>query len=133
MNESSTSVSGSPWWVRFWAALRGLWSRSPSEPSPPSGTLPADESDAVVVVPEHIARAIIGLGNLADAVREGEVPAFVLFYQTRSGVHRMEFATDDGQFERIATATMDFGWRLHRKVARRQGNAPPQNRSEQDN
>lgn len=84
------------------------------------------------MLPERVAQAVIGLENLAASVIAEDVSGFIVFVQTAEGVSRMWYVTEKSDNEQMATATMEHGRRLHRSVARRQGTAPPNNRSDDD-
>lgn len=84
------------------------------------------------MLPERVAQAVVGLENLAASVIDEQVSGFMVFIQTPGGISRMWYTTEASDNGEMATAMMEFGRRLHRSVARRQGNAPPNNRSDDD-
>lgn len=77
-------------------------------------------------------RAIQLLEHLGQRIFDGDIQSFVLFVQNPKGVQRVWYNTGDGNPEQMALEIMDYGHQAHRAVVRRQGNAPPNNRSENE-
>lgn len=136
MSKYSKSVSESEsrlsLWERFVVWFSGWYFRSPLPVSPPpSATLVPDEEPKVVLPPE-VARSLARFDELADGLISGEINGFVVFVD--AGVYTPTFwlNTPRSNHENMALAIKNYGHELHLKVARSQGNAPPNNRSEQE-
>lgn len=117
-------------WVRLWARWLGWWSPSPpASLQPPSATLVQDD-EPEPVLPEHVAQALMGLQEIANAVQEGHIRAFVIFMQNPGGISRMWFNDSGRDPEQLAVEIMNHGSSMLKQASRSQGTAPPQNRSE---
>lgn len=137
MSKSSRYASGQPLFARLWERLSVLCSgwrrRSPPASSPPSSATLDANDETVVVLPEHVAQAIMALGEVAEGVRDDKLRAFVIFMQdSKDEVTRMWFNAGNTDAEQLALKIMDHGHSMLKQVSRSQGTAPPQNRSDRE-
>lgn len=121
------------WWRRFTRReLELAPDTQPVEPTP-SATLP-DDGISEIDVPEHYARAIATLGEVAQHIAEGGVDTFMMVVQHTDGrLYKLVFAgKQDIDMERISVATIGHGKDMLHYMATLQGNAPPDNRSDRE-
>lgn len=134
MSKFSKSVSGSEsrlsLWERFVVWFSGWYFRSPLPASPPpSATLVPDEEPKVELAPE-VVRSLARFDDLAEGLISGHIKGFVVFADAGVDVPTFWLTTTGSNHEMMALAIKDYGHKLHLKVARSQGNAPPENRSD---
>lgn len=84
----------------------------------------------MVVISEQAARTLDRLDSLVADIISGEIKGFVVFAERDGGVTRLWQFPEGSDVEVVALAIKDFGHGLHLQVARGQGNAPPDNRSD---
>lgn len=134
---SSKSPFEPSWLARLldrWLGWSSVWQWPPPPPSSDwdgdSGTL--DGAQAPIELTESQATAIQHLEDVSDGVATKEVTAFVVFSLEGDGAMLRYYRAPGAELEPLAAAIQTYGVRLQRQIARAQGNAPPQNRSDRD-